>query len=62
MIDGAKHTVHMTKRGNYFNTAVIHNGKEIPLDDLQITARFERKKEILNRKCNDPHGQLHRNS
>ena len=44
MIDGTKHTVHMTKRGNYFNTAVIHNGKEMPLDDLQITARFERKK------------------
>ena len=44
MIDGTKHTVHMTKRGNYFNTEVIHNGKEMPLDDLQITARFERKK------------------
>ena len=44
MIDGTKHTVHMTKRGNYFNTAVIHNGKEMPLDGLQITARFERKK------------------
>lgn len=44
MIDGTKHTVHMTKRGNYFNTAVIHNGKEMPLNDLQITARFERKK------------------
>ena len=46
MIDDTKHTVHMTKRGNYFNTAVIHNGKEMPLDDLQITARFERKKKF----------------
>ena len=46
MIDGTKHTVHMTKRGNYFNTAVINNGKEMPLNDLQITTRFERKKKI----------------
>lgn len=45
MIDDIKHTIHMTKRGNYFNTAVIYNGKEIPLNDLQITARFIRKKE-----------------
>lgn len=44
MIDGSKHTVHMTKRGNYFNTAVIHKGEERPLDDFKIITRFVRKK------------------
>ncbi len=44
MIDENKINIHMTKRGNYFNTYIIINGIEKPLDDLQITARFERKK------------------
>lgn len=44
MIDGIKHTIHMTKKGNDFITNIVLKDKEKPLDDLQITARFIRKK------------------
>ena len=44
MMDGSKHTVHMTKHGNDFITKVIYKDEERPLDDLQITVRFIRKK------------------
>lgn len=44
MIDGSKHSIHMTKKGNNFITKVIYKDEERPLDDLQITVRFVRKK------------------
>ena len=44
MIDGTKHSIHMSKKGNEFITKVICKDKEMPLNDLQITARFIRKK------------------
>ena len=44
MIDGIKHTIHMTKKGNDFITNIVLKDKEKPLNDLQITARFIRKK------------------
>lgn len=44
MIDGIKHTIHMTKKGNDFITNIVLKDKEMPLNDLQITARFIRKK------------------
>jgi septal ring factor EnvC (AmiA/AmiB activator) len=44
MIDGTKHSIHMSKKGNNFITKVIYKDKERPLDDLQITVRFIRKK------------------
>ena len=44
MMDGSKHTIHMTKHGNDFITKVIYKDEERPLDDLQITVRFIRKK------------------
>lgn len=44
IIDGIKHTIHMTKKGNNFITNIVLKDKEKPLDDLQITARFIRKK------------------
>ena len=43
MIDGNKITVHMTKRGNYFNTYLIYKGEEKELEDFNITQRFIRK-------------------
>lgn len=42
--DGIKHTIHMTKKGNDFITNIVLKDKEKPLNDLQITARFIRKK------------------
>ena len=45
MIDGIKHIIHMTKKGNDFITNIVLKDKEMPLNDLQITARFIRKKE-----------------
>jgi len=44
MIDGTKHSIHMSKKGNNFITKVIYKDEERPLDDLQITVRFIRKK------------------
>ena len=44
MIDGTKHSIHMSKKGNNFITKVIYKDEERPLDDLQITVRFVRKK------------------
>lgn len=44
MIDGIKHNIHMTKKGNDFITNIILKDKEKLLDDLQITDRFIRKK------------------
>jgi len=44
MIDGVKYKIHMTKKGNNFITNIILNNEEKPLDDLQITTRFIRKK------------------
>lgn len=44
MIDDIKHTIHMTKKGNDFITNIVLKDNEMPLDDLQITARFIRKK------------------
>lgn len=42
MIDGTKHIIHMTKRGNYFNTYNMIDGKEYEID-FEITKRFVRK-------------------
>ena len=43
MMNGTKHTIHMSKKGNNFKTWIIINGIEEPLDDLEITKRFIRK-------------------
>jgi len=43
MVDDTKHIVHMTKRGNYFNTYLIINGQEYELKDFEIQKRFIRK-------------------
>ena len=44
MNDDTRHVVHMTKRGNYFNTYYItKDNKEIEMNDLEITKRFVRK-------------------
>ena len=48
MIDGVKHTIHMTKRGNYFNTFIVTNKGEKELD-FDIIKRFERK--IIKKNC-----------
>lgn len=44
MIDGTKHSIHMSKKGIKFITNVIHKDEERPLDDLQIITRFKRKR------------------
>ena len=44
MIDGTKHSVHMTKKGNNFITKVMCKDEERPLDDFKIITRFVRKK------------------
>ena len=55
MIDGTKHSIHMSKKGNNFITKVIYNNyhcdkqndykdEERPLDDFKIITRFVRKK------------------
>ena len=43
MIDGTKHTIHMTKRNHDFITNIIYKDKETSLDDLKIIKRFSRK-------------------
>lgn len=43
MVDDTKHIVHMTKRGNYFNTYLIINDKEYELKGFEIQKRFVRK-------------------
>lgn len=42
MVDGTKHSIHMTKRGNYFNTYVMLNGEEHEIQ-IEIIKRFVRK-------------------
>lgn len=44
MIDGSKHSVHMSKKGNNFITKVIYKGEERPLESFKIINRFIRKK------------------
>lgn len=44
MMDGITHTIHMTKRGNYFNTYLIYKGEEKELKDFKIIQRFVRRK------------------
>lgn len=44
MMDGFKHIIHMTKKGNDYITNIVLKDKEKPLDDFQITTRFIRKK------------------
>lgn len=43
MNDDTRHIVHMTKRGNYFNTYLIINDKEYELKGFEIQKRFVRK-------------------
>lgn len=42
-MDGTVTKIHMSKYWNYFNTWIILGNKEIPLDNLEIIKRFERK-------------------
>lgn len=43
MIDGTKHSIHMSKKGNEFITKIIYKDKEMPLNDLKIDNRMIRK-------------------
>lgn len=48
-IDNTKKTIHMTKRGNYFNTFLVNKDKETEID-FEIISRFARKNYDKRRK------------